>query len=447
MGVHLLAFVAFFVIAGVLVRAEATAYAALLVVAWGASAAVAGAALVEAVLPRGLAALGPRFARALAAGTVVGAAACAAGLASEELWSPLASATLVLVASSLRLLSLSVWADMETATLNLDGFEVMISPVCSGYQGIGLIVVLTGAYLWWFRRELRFPMVLLLVPLGVSLVWLANAVRIAALMMVGAWVSSDVALGGFHSKAGWVLFCAIALGLVALSRRSTLFHRSARQAEGVDAPTWNPTASYLMPLLGLVSASMLAGLFSSGFDLLYPLSALAGATVLWIYWRDSLSSLLAWSWSACGLGVATFALWLALEPTPDPQRVASFVHGLEALPSGVGALWILGRVAGSVVVVPVVEELAFRGYLLRRLQSADFTNVLHTRFTWLSFLGSSLAFGLLHQSWLAGCLAGMAFACAQYRRGRLGDAVLAHAVANLLIAGYVLGWGRWSLWA
>jgi CAAX prenyl protease-like protein len=191
---------------------------------------------------------------------------------------------------------------------------------------------------------------------------------------------------------------------------------------------------------------MLVGLLSSGFDLLYPVAALAGAVVLGIYWRHAPGQLLAWSWSACGLGIATFALWLALEPTPDAQRVATFLDGLDALPRGASALWLLGRVAGSVLVVPVVEELAFRGYLLRRLQSADFTNVPHTRFTWLSFIGSSLAFGLLHQSWLAGCLAGMAFACAQYRRGRVGDAVLAHAVANLLIAGYVLGWGRWSLW-
>ena len=63
-----------------------------------------------------------------------------------------------------------------------------------------------------------------------------------------------------------------------------------------------------------------------------------------------------------------------------------------------------------------------------------------------NFLVSSLAFGLLHQRWLAGVLAGMAFAIAQQRNGRLNDAVSAHALANLLIAAAVLTRERWSLW-
>jgi len=100
-------------------------------------------------------------------------------------------------------------------------------------------------------------------------------------------------------------------------------------------------------------------------------------------------------------------------------------------------------VLGYVVVVPFAEELAFRGYLTRRLIAADFTRVEAGRFTWPSFLVSSLAFGLLHDP-LAGTLAGMLFALALYRRGRLWDAVLAHAIANggLLIWGLSTGsWG------
>jgi CAAX prenyl protease-like protein len=99
-----------------------------------------------------------------------------------------------------------------------------------------------------------------------------------------------------------------------------------------------------------------------------------------------------------------------------------------------------------VIVVPLVEELAFRGYLLRRLVSPDFTSVPFVKFTWLSLMGSSLAYGLLHERWLAGVLAGLLFAFAQYRRGRLTDAVLAHAVTNLLLAVYAIEGQRWSLW-
>ena len=62
------------------------------------------------------------------------------------------------------------------------------------------------------------------------------------------------------------------------------------------------------------------------------------------------------------------------------------------------------------VLVPVVEELAFRGFLVRRLIRANFETVSYRSFTWLSFVGSSLAFGFLHQRMLAGTVAGMCYA-------------------------------------
>jgi CAAX prenyl protease-like protein len=99
-----------------------------------------------------------------------------------------------------------------------------------------------------------------------------------------------------------------------------------------------------------------------------------------------------------------------------------------------------------VLIVPIAEELAFRGYLLRRLINADFTSVSPKHFTALSFLGSSIAFGVLHGRWVAGILAGMIYAAAQYRRGEVSDAIVAHAVTNGLLAVWVLAFGQWSFW-
>jgi CAAX prenyl protease-like protein len=112
----------------------------------------------------------------------------------------------------------------------------------------------------------------------------------------------------------------------------------------------------------------------------------------------------------------------------------------------VTSFWILFRIVGAVVVVPIAEELAFRGYLLRKLVAADFEKVPATRFTWFSFVASSVLFGLMHQSWLAGTIAGAAFAMAVYHRGRLSDAVVAHMTANALIAATAIGFGWWDLW-
>jgi CAAX prenyl protease-like protein len=96
--------------------------------------------------------------------------------------------------------------------------------------------------------------------------------------------------------------------------------------------------------------------------------------------------------------------------------------------------------------VPLVEELAFRGYLMRRLVAADFERVRPEAVTWASCLLSSLAFGLLHRSWPAGAAAGMIFALAYRRRGRLFDAVLAHSVTNGLVVIFALAAGDRQLW-
>ena len=104
------------------------------------------------------------------------------------------------------------------------------------------------------------------------------------------------------------------------------------------------------------------------------------------------------------------------------------------------------RILGSVITVPIAEELAFRGYALRRLISSDFDKISPRRFTWLSFLLSSLLFGALHGRRLAGTVAGMFYALAMYRRGRVEDAIMAHATTNALIAAEVLIFGHWNLW-
>ena len=62
--------------------------------------------------------------------------------------------------------------------------------------------------------------------------------------------------------------------------------------------------------------------------------------------------------------------------------------------------------------VPLTEELAFRGYLTRRLQAAGFRAVAIGRFSWLSWLVSSALFGVLHGQWLAGAVCGLVYGLA-----------------------------------
>ncbi len=192
---------------------------------------------------------------------------------------------------------------------------------------------------------------------------------------------------------------------------------------------------------------MVAGAFQGGFDWLYPTRVLAVGAVLFYFRRRYAGLFRSWSWPAVLIGAGVFLLWLALEPASSEETRPALPPALAEAPAVWAAVWLLFRVVGSVITVPLAEELAFRGYLPRRLQAADVEAVPLGRFTWPSFLASSLLFGLLHGRWLAGTLAGMFYAWELYRRRNLSDPVLAHAVTNALIAAYVLTTGTWLLWS
>lgn len=392
----------------------------------------------------------------LLAGLGVGGLACSAGLLLQRCWLPLAEATLWIVRTLLGLVYTDVVCQPIERLVGTPSFAVTIAPECSGYEGMGLISAFTAVYLWLFRRDLRFPRALLLWPAGVSILWLSNAFRIAALIAIGTAGWREVALGGFHSQAGWLAFNAVALGLAVVARRVRFFAAQPSSAtpriesvsphtnREIEAP-FSATA-YLMPFLAILATTMISSAFSSGFDMLYPLRVLTATIVLWACRRAYTELRWSWSWQPFALGTTVFLLWIMLVPSRigEPSPLG---EGLTHLSPCWAMAWLFFRIAGSTITVPLAEELAFRGYLLRRFQSADWRELPPSRFSWPSLLISSLLFGFMHGHWVAGTMAGLAYSVAVIRRGNLLDAVLAHATTNALLAGYVLATGAWAMWS
>jgi exosortase E/protease (VPEID-CTERM system) len=341
-----------------------------------------------------------------------------------------------------------VYADPVYFPANLvvgtPSFVVRIEPECSGYEGIGLILTFLAGYLWFARCDYRFPRALWLLPLGAVAMWLTNAFRIALLIGLGTAVSPAVAERGFHSHAGWLALNVVGLGLVIATRRMRFFTSDSLAAELPRAAS--PTVAYLAPLVAILAIALLTGAFTSGFDWFYPARVLAAAAVVGKFRRGDVELRWTWSWPAVAIGAGTFLVWMALERRTTAEAGAMFSAGLSALTPAWAIVWLAFRAVGSAVTVPLAEELAFRGYLIRRLIATDFQSVPIGRFTWWSFLLSSALFGALHGRWIAGNLAGMLYALAVYHRGELADAVLAHTTTNALIAVYVLATASWSLW-
>lgn len=344
------------------------------------------------------------------------------------------------VTSVLRLFGYETVLDSPNEIIGTRAFAVSLGGPCRGYEGVVLVVAFAALYLWACRRDLRWPAVLWVFPLGAALSYAFNIARIVLLILIGSW-RGELAVQGFHSVAGWFSFGAVALAVVAASQR---WWATARpESPSPTARASNPAAFYLMPLLAIIATTMLTRIIAPSADALYPLRVVAAAAVLWMY-RGRLVAL---RWRGCGwaavAGVATFVMWIVL--APSLMSAAVNPNGLARLATGAAAPWLALRIVGYVLTVPLAEELAFRGYLMRKLIAADFETVPLGQFSWLSLLGSSVLFGALHGRWLAGTLAGMIFAAALYRRRELADPIVAHATVNGLLVACALATGHWEL--
>ncbi|MGA3161173.1 MAG: exosortase E/protease, VPEID-CTERM system [Terracidiphilus sp.] len=383
-------------------------------------------------------------------------------------------ATLHAVGAVLGLFLPNLIVDPATFTIGTPRYSIMIAPGCSGVEGLGLVLLFTSLWLWVYRKESRFPQALLLIPCALGCSWLLNIARLCALVFIANTGASGAVLDGFHAQIGWISFIVIALAFSLATQKLSWTRKTPAPvscAAGelsssglgtvmgasehvVEQPGESPAIrAYLLPFLAILIAASVSKLTSAYFDWLYPLRFIAAAIVLWYFWPELKKLNWRFGWVAPAAGVAVFLMWIAPSWWAHQYPVSSLGTDLAALSPAERWAWIAFRVAAAVITVPIAEELAFRGYLARRFVSREFDQVSFSSLTVLSICLSSVVFGMEHmknlmdwQHLALGTLAGLAFAAALRWRGRMGDAVVAHAVSNLLLAVWVLGFGDWAQW-
>lgn len=369
----------------------------------------------------------------------------AGAILSRQSWNVLSEATFRVSAWLLGLYETDVVADPARRILGAGDFEVSIAAACSGYEGIGLVVTFLAIYLYLFRSVLRFPNAFLILPLGAAAIWTLNSVRIALLISLGAHVSPEIAVTGFHSQAGWIMFLIVTLGLMLATHRIGFFHdRAATLSTAPPSLAFREATALLAPFLAMTAAGILAAAFSGPENFwLYALRVVALAAALAAGWRYYMA--LDWraGWTPIVLGLIVGAAWIATDPgRGEETALGAWLAGLSP---AAAVAWIAMRLTGTILLVPVAEELAFRGYFHRKLIADKFEDVAEGAFSWKAFLVTALAFGLIHERWLAGALAGAVFALAMYRSGKVSGAIIAHMAANALIALWAVGFAQWSL--
>jgi CAAX prenyl protease-like protein len=218
--------------------------------------------------------------------------------------------------------------------------------------------------------------------------------------------------------------------------------------------------AYVIPFVAyLVGTSLIARWGDAWYPLLYGM--LVVGLVCGMAWGLPKSNCLQPHWrvgTGIAVGLIGIALWIVLAHLHVEQMLASYLpswlrpetrvayNPFEHLDGGAVWAFIAVRIVGIAVVVPLAEELFWRGFLLRWLIDPEWEKVPLGEFTLSSCCIVTFMFTLAHPEWLAAVSYALLLNGLLYWKRDLWLCVVAHAVSNLVLAIYVLLSGEWWLW-
>ena len=178
---------------------------------------------------------------------------------------------------------------------------------------------------------------------------------------------------------------------------------------------------------------------------------LVGGLLLWCwseYGELTRQNLPSWNETllAIGVGLLVFVLWINLD-LPG-LRLAPPTASFRPVDEQGQLQWplIAVRWIGATLLVPVMEELFWRSFLMRWIDRPQFETVVPQQTSLKAIVLSTFVFMLAHTLWLAAILAGLAYAWLFVRTGRLWVPVIAHAVTNGALGVWVVRTGNWVFW-
>jgi len=217
---------------------------------------------------------------------------------------------------------------------------------------------------------------------------------------------------------------------------------------------------YIGPFLTFLLLIQIPAAFPGTYSWSYPLVVVLTGTVAWRLLRGrhliqpnarvlpgmlvGVVGVVLWIWLS-GLGLEEKLLSLLPAWLQPPGRVA--FNPLVSFPDPFSRLlFVAVRLLGLVILVPLIEEIFWRGFLLRFAISRDWGSRPIGEFTPGSFLVVTILFALAHPEWLAAAAYCALLNGFLYWRKNLWECIVAHATSNLILGIYVLITGTWELW-
>jgi CAAX prenyl protease-like protein len=230
---------------------------------------------------------------------------------------------------------------------------------------------------------------------------------------------------------------------------------------GDQSPTASPDIlPYLAPMFAYVGLGGLENYLPqvdgrpspSWYPLFYAAKLVIVMLLAWWYrstWRDFRP---APTYRALGLAVITglmvWAIWIGLDGLypkfPFLGRRVGF--NADALTPVARWAFIVERMLGLALIVPVIEELFWRSFLMRWLIDPDFWRVPIGRVTPVAAATTSALFALVHPEWLPALVTGLLWAGLLWRTKSLCACAVSHVTANVALGIYVIVTGDWKFW-
>ncbi len=222
----------------------------------------------------------------------------------------------------------------------------------------------------------------------------------------------------------------------------------------LSKPDHKATLGYIGPFIAYVGLMQLDRALSLSPQIFYPIRFAAVALLLLLLSRPYVTFRPRSAGASIGIGVLVFVIWIA------PDLLFGYRHhwlfenrltgsAVSSVPPELKSqVWFaLLRTLSSVALVPVLEELFWRGWLMRWLINPDFLKVPLGEYVPSAFWIVAVLFASEHGPyWEVGLAAGIVYNWWMVRQKNLADCMLAHAVTNAALAAYVLIYGQWQYW-
>lgn len=200
--------------------------------------------------------------------------------------------------------------------------------------------------------------------------------------------------------------------------------------------------SIILPYVVLVFFATLSEIFGASQEVGYVIKTVVAVGMLIYFWKQykfSFKMSRNTALFAIFAGITIVLIWVGLEGYYE-------VWGNDRPFIASNGFYLFVRLVGAIIAAPIIEELFTRSFLARYIIDQKWEKVKQGTFTWASFLVTVLFFGMSHNRWLAGIITGIILNIVWYKTKKIEPCIIAHGVANILLAIYVLTTGQYYFW-